>query len=103
MANPMSRVLIDLTGGIGAGRVGGAAGGAGRCTATEEAGRAPGAAGLGGGGAVVEAGAAGAPAAVAGGLAAADGGAPGGKVGSLMVGDAVGLGGRLMRTVSFLG
>ena len=30
-------------------------------------------------------------------------GPPGGKVGSLMVGAAVGLGGRLMRTVSFLG
>ena len=30
-------------------------------------------------------------------------GPPGGKVGNLMVGAAVGLGGRLMRTVSFLG
>jgi hypothetical protein len=30
-------------------------------------------------------------------------GPPGGNVGSLMVGAAVGLGGRLMRTVSFLG
>jgi hypothetical protein len=30
-------------------------------------------------------------------------GPPGGNVGSLMVGAAVGLGGKLMRTVSFLG
>lgn len=31
------------------------------------------------------------------------GGAPAGKVGSLIVGDEVGLGGKLMRTVSFFG
>jgi hypothetical protein len=59
------------------------------------------------------AGAAGAAAALAGAGAAAATGAgagtgapvepPGGKVGSLMVGAAVGLGGKLMRTVSFLG
>lgn len=45
--------------------------------------------------------AAGAGAAV--GEAAAPVGPPGGRVGSLIVGAAVGLGGKLMRTVSFLG
>src|ERR1700684_1610449 len=42
-------------------------------------------------------------AAVASGAGAPAVGPPGGKVGNLMVGAAEGLGGRLMRTVSFLG
>lgn len=49
--------------------------------------------------------AAGAAAGIATGAAvpALTGGAPAGSVGNLMVGEAVGLGGKLMRTVSFLG
>lgn len=56
----------------------------------------PGAAVLGGGGAEWETDKAGAP-------LGAPVGPPGGSVGSLIVGAAVGLGGKLMRTVSFLG
>ncbi len=41
--------------------------------------------------------------AAAGAAEAVGGGAPVGKVGNLIVGEAVGLGGKLMRTVSFFG
>lgn len=85
--------------GVGEGRCAGA----GRC---EETGAAPdlvaGAADAGAGAAAIFAGAA----AVGGGPKEGLGapvGPPGGRVGNLMVGAAVGLGGKLMRTVSFLG
>jgi len=70
---------------------------AGRATAAAGA---PAAGGVGGAGAR-EADAAGA--AAAGAAADADGGAPGLSVGNLIVGAEVGLGGKLMRTVSFFG
>lgn len=91
--------------GIGRGAAAGAAAGRGAAewelgpVATREAG-APEAGGVGGFGVELGAGPAAAGAAVA---AELGGGAPAGSVGNLMVGAAVGLGGKLMRTVSFLG
>jgi hypothetical protein len=104
IANPLSMPLIAATG-AGAWRGAGTAGGdvAARCAvggaATRDAG-APLVGGVGGFG-PVEGGAA-----VAVGAAAPlvfGGGAPAGNVGNLIVGEAVGFGGRLMRTVSFFG
>jgi hypothetical protein len=93
MARPISRALtVAAWATTGAGR--GAAGAAGR-GAAETGAAAPGR------------GAAGAAAGAAMPIAGADGpaaaGPPGGNVGSLMVGAAEGFGGKLMRTVSFLG
>lgn len=100
IAKALSKPLIALIV-AGACRGAGTAGGdaAARCAvggaATREAG-APPVGGVGGFGPV--AGATGAAAEVVFG-----GGAPVGKVGNLIVGEAVGLGGKLMRTVSFFG
>jgi len=119
MAKPISRPLTvffaDDAGGRGAGAAERAAG-AGAATPAEEGGRAtaaplaPEVGGTGGAGEAeagrAGAGAAGAAAAEGGGaLGAADGGGgpPAGRLGNLMVADEEGLGGRLMRTVSFLG
>ena len=97
MAKPLSSPLTVATAGAATGR--GAVEWAVGPVATREAG-APETGGAGGLGAVLEAGAAAgaAEAALLGG-----GGAPAGSVGNLMVGAEVGLGGKLMRTVSFLG
>ena len=102
IAKPLSSPLIAATG-AGAWRGAGAAGGemAERCAvggaATRDAG-APPVGGVGGFRPV-----AGAPVATGAAAALVFGGAPAGKVGNLIVGDAVGLGGKLMRTVSFFG
>jgi hypothetical protein len=117
MDRPRSRPLIPARAtGAAAGIGRAAAGAAPAAGAAVEAGRAaalpvgvaersrPGAAGGAGGAGAREAGAAaGAPAAEAGGGAVGGGGPPAGNVGNLMVGAEVGLGGKLMRTVSFLG
>ena len=97
MANPLSRPLTlvgaEARAGAGAAAVFCAAGAeAARCRLGAEEGRGAGAAGA----ADVTAGA-------ATGAALAPVGPPGGSVGNLIVGAAEGLGGRLMRTVSFLG
>lgn len=104
IASALSTPLIAATGAgacRGAGTAG--AGAAARCAVGGVATRAPevpAVGGVGGLGAV-----AGAPAAT--GAAAEDvvfgGGAPAGNVGNLMVGEAVGFGGKLIRTVSFFG
>ena len=98
-SNPLT-LLAPPAGAMGAGRAEGIGAAGGRATdAGAEPGRCagvPATGGRGGCGAPTAGGGATPPAAVAGG-----GGPPGGKVGSLMV--AVGLGGKLMRTVSFLG
>src|SRR5437773_7969380 len=96
MAAAIARILSSaLT--VGAA----AAAGAGRGAAVAVAGRCATGAAAARGAADADAGAA----AGAGAAGAADApvGPPGGNVGSLIVGAAVGLGGRLMRTVSFLG
>jgi len=99
MANPWSNPLkLRAIGAIGRG-AGAAEGLAGAGAAMRVAGAPAG--GVGGAGAR-EAAAAGAAAADVE-LAPADAGTPGASVGSLIVGAEVGLGGRLMRTVSFLG
>jgi hypothetical protein len=104
MASPLSNpVKPTATGIMGRGTAEGAgagltevAGAAMRAGAAPEAGGAGGAAALDG---------AGTPTTVAAGAAEpmAGGGVPGAKVGSFIVGAEVGLGGRLMRTVSFFG
>ncbi len=89
--------------GLGAGGAGAAAEGDGRWTETDDFGRGAGAAGgMAAFGAVGEADAGAGAAAMTGapGLAA---GPLGGKVGNLIVAEAVGFGGKLMRTVSFFG
>ena len=89
----VSRVLIGRAPPIGAGTGRGAAAGAGRAAV---GGTAPARGALGG-----RAGAAALGAAAAG--VGPPAGPPGGSVGSLIVGAAEGLGGKLIRTVSFLG
>lgn len=95
-ARPLSRPLTVGAAAIGAGR--GADGGGGACRVAVGAavpGReAAGAAGAAWAADVLSAGA---------GAAAGAAGPPGGSVGNLIVGAAEGLGGKLMRTVSFLG
>ena len=108
--SPTSRPLTFLAAAAlgAAGRTAGAGAGAaaegGRCAGAPlavggrtETGAAPAAGGTGGRGAAAAAG--GTPMAGAGG----GGGPPAGSVGNLIVGEEVGLGGRLMRTVSFFG
>jgi hypothetical protein len=94
IANPVSKALTlgpEATA-TGAGRE--TAAGAGRGAAAETGAAAPGRGGVGAcAGAAAAVLSEGAPAA----------GPPGGKVGSLIVGAADGLGGKFMRTVSFLG
>jgi hypothetical protein len=92
MARMVSTVLTVRAAGIGAGAGRGAAGAAVR-----------GAAGAAAAARGAPAGAAGAAAGAAAAGADAPLGPPGGSVGSLMVGAAEGLGGRLIRTVSFFG
>lgn len=99
IARPLSKPVRVATAGTAA-RGAGAGAAAGRGAVAEAPGGAerrlvPLDGGAGGLGAALETGAA---AAELGG-----GGAPAGKVGNLIVGAAVGLGGKLMRTVSFLG
>lgn len=103
MANPLSTPLMASTR-AGACRGAGAAGAviAERCAVGGDATRAavPAVGGVGGFGpvaGVADGMATGAACAVGG------GGAPVGNVGNLMVGEAVGFGGKLMRTVSFFG
>lgn len=95
-ARPLSRPLTVGAAAIGAGR--GAEGGGGACLAAVGA-------AVPGRGAVGAAGAACAAAVLSAGAGAAAGaaGPPGGRVGNLIVGAAEGLGGKLIRTVSFLG
>ena len=110
IARPVSKVLTIRRAGAtpagAAGRAAGAGAASGRCGGGAVAGRGAGAcvvAAAGGvegrGAAIVGADGAGAGTPV--GAGPADAGPPGGKEGNLMV--AVGLGGKLMRTVSFLG
>jgi hypothetical protein len=95
IARMVSTVLMPGRAAIGAGAGRGAAGAAERATA--------GAAAVARGALGGAAGAAGPAAGAAGAGAGPPLGPPGGSVGNLMVGAAEGLGGRLMRTVSFLG
>ncbi len=102
MAKPLSNPLTPTTTGAGAGRGAGAAplGAAGRCAVVAAGAAAAGRAAGGAGGATARGAVVGA---AAGTPMDGGGGPPAGKVGSLIVGDEVGLGGKLMRTVSFLG
>src|ERR1700678_4595703 len=98
-------VKPEATGAMGRGAAVGAAGLAAVAGAAIRAGEAPELGGVGGAGAALDDAGAVATTATATGAAAPLPGAdePGAKVGSLIVGAEVGLGGRLMRTVSFFG
>ncbi len=105
MASPLSKPLKPETATGAIGRGAGAAAGLAVVAAAETRAGVAGPADAAAAGALAGAGAAGAAAtAMATGAAAlVDAGAPGANVGSLIVGAEVGLGGRLMRTVSFFG
>jgi len=102
MASPLSKPVKPETTASAAGRGAGAAAGLGTVAAETRAGVA-GPAEAAGAGALAGAGAAVATATATGAAALVGGGAPGANVGNLMVGADVGLGGKLMRTVSFFG
>jgi hypothetical protein len=100
MAKPLSNPVKPLATTIGRGATAGTAG-TGLAGAATRVAAAPAGGGTGGAGALGVAGAAGAATGAA--EEPIGGDEPGAKVGSLMVGAEVGLGGKLMRTVSFFG